>query len=1551
MPPRDLWRPAASGLYDPRHEKDACGVGFVCQKDGLRSHQILRFALAALANCEHRGAVSSDGKTGDGAGVLTQLPHELFAAELPALPAAGRYGVGMFFLPPDEAAAAACRKIVEEEAGRGALRMLAWRVVPIDAQAVGEQARATCPRIEQFFAAAPEHLGDDALERRLFLVRKRIENRVRTTEPNFYVPSFSCRTIVYKGLMVAGQLDRFFADLARPEYATALALFHQRYSTNTHPTWPLAHPFRLLAHNGEINTIQGNILRMWAREPALRSPLWTPEELRELRPIVQPDGSDSSALDNALELIVRSARTPLHALAMLIPEAYKDNPDLSRDLKGFYDYHSGLVEPWDGPAALAVTDGRWAVAALDRNGLRPLRYWRTDDGFVAMGSEAGIVPLPAERIVEKGRLGPGTMFAVDTATGRVLHDGEIKVELAARQPYADWVNDFLHRDPDLPDAAAHAANERAETLDAEGFVRLQKAFGYGEEDIERLLEAMAYEAKEPVGSMGDDTPLAVFSQQPQPLYRYFKQLFAQVTNPPIDPLREKLVMSLDIQIGARGALLVEEPQAAQLLRYRSPILTNSQMQWLREAGDGMFQFKSRTLPCLIPVAAGPEGLEKALETLCAAAHEAVDAGCSLLILSDRGVDAAHAPIPMLLATGAVHHELIRAGVRMKCAVLCETGEPREDHHFACLIAFGASLVNPYLALAGAGQVGAANPRKEAGFDGVRARANYRQAIDGGLLKILSKMGISTLASYRGAQIFEAIGLGPQLVERHFFGTASRIGGIETTDLARDVLRFHAEAFGQDPKLRDRGVYHYLSRDGEYHALNPLVFKALHKAVRTESFDEYRKYADLVDQRPACSLRDLLDWRPAGPALPLDQVESAEEIAKRFCTQAMSHGAVSRETHEALGIAMNRLGGKSNSGEGGEERTRFQPYETGYQPKAEWWHSDWKPQPGDWASSRIKQVASGRFGVTPEYLVNADELEIKLAQGSKPGEGGQIPGFKVSDEIASIRRSQPGVTLISPPPHHDIYSIEDLAQLIYDLKRVNRTARVCVKLVSVVGVGTIAAGVAKGYADSIQISGNDGGTGASPLASIKHAGLPWELGLAETQQTLVKNGLRGRVKLRVDGGMKTGRDVVLGALLGAEEYGFGTTALVAAGCVMARRCHLNNCPVGIASQRPDLRKKFPGTPEHIVNFMLYVAQQVRMILAELGVKTLGELIGRTDLLRQRTGMALPKAGVDLAKLLADPDPAGSSARRWNGGRNDRPETAEPPLDEKIFQAYLPLLAARKPWAKTFPITNRERSVGARLSGEIARVFKDKGLPVGTVKLTFEGASGQSFGAFCNTGMALRLVGEAQDYVGKGMHGGEIVLTPPPGARYAAAASAIMGNTCLYGATGGRLFAAGRAGERFAVRNSGGLAVVEGVGDHGCEYMTNGVVAILGPVGRNFGAGMSGGVAFVLDLDEKHVNPGMVGCEAVDRDTDRELLQAMLQRHAETTGSARARQLLAEWPGAAARFVKVRPHPGKEDQSAHEQDTNRLEAIYLRELLATAIDGAEETDLTGSLVAAT
>ena len=1508
------------------HERDACGVGFVADIQGRKSHTILEHALSALCNLDHRGAVSADGLTGDGAGVLTQIPHALFRRELEAqgihLAEDRDLAVGVMFvgrmLPSEEIFAD-----IEKLIAAAGIPLLMWRDVPINREALGDEARQRCPIIRQVLLGRPKDWDDNHFERKLYMLRKRIERRIEdeSLSRHFYIPSLSHRTLAYKGLMVAPQLSTFYLDLADPLYSTALAVFHQRYSTNTFPRWSLAQPFRFLAHNGEINTLQGNVNFMRAREMVLQSPVWG-EDVHELTPIIEPLGSDSAALDNAFELLTLSGRDPLHTLMMLMPEAYEENPQLDPQLRAFYAYHAALSEPWDGPAALALSDGRYAVAGLDRNGLRPQRYWISQDDIVVVGSEAGMVPIAEENIIEKGRLGPGTMLAVDTQEGRLLRSAEIKARYASQYPYQEWVSQ----------QSIYPSQQANDPLTARGWepqalTRSQLLFGYSSEDYDRIFEPMVFGADIPVGSMGDDTPLAALSEQPQQLYRYFKQRFAQVTNPPIDPLRERLVMSLETVLGPRSNLLHGDEDAARVMRFDSPIIDEAQLAWLRSQSH----FPACTLSARMPVQQGPQGLEAALESLQQQAVQAVEDGCGILILSDRDVDAEYLPLPMLLATSAVHHALLRAGKRTRTGIVVDTGETREDHHYACLVGYGAALVHPYLAFATARDV-AQNSKGHDPIDPEEAVRNYRKAIEKGILKIMSKMGISAISSYRGGQIFEVIGLDKAVVDRYFVGTPNRIGGTTLEAIATDALHFHADAFGENPALVDRGIYRF-RKAGEYHALNPLVFKALHKAVRTESFEAYEQYSRLVDERPVCSLRDLLQYKKAAEPLPLDEVESVDSIVVRFTTQAMSHGAVSREAHETLGIAMNRLGAKSNSGEGGEDPVRFRPYQ---RDMPELSHTEnWYPKAGDWGNSAIKQVASGRFGVTPDYLVSATELEIKMAQGSKPGEGGQIPGHKVNEEIARIRRSVPGVTLISPPPHHDIYSIEDLAQLIYDLKRVNRKARVGVKLVSTAGVGTIAAGVAKGYADNIQISGHDGGTGASPLSSVKNAGVPWELGLAETQQVLVKNNLRGRVTLRVDGGFKTGRDVMIAALLGGEEYGFGTAALVAAGCAMIRQCHLNTCPVGVATQRADLRQKFPGQPEHVINFLTYVAQQVRMILAEMGFRSLDEVIGRSDLLEPKAVSLSRAASIDLSAILSDPDPEGSKPRRSQQLRNNRPELTAP-LDEIIWRDAEAALQSRQPWHKHYTVNNRERSLGARISGEIARLYSDAGLPSGSIQLSFQGVAGQSFGVFNNRGMHLTLEGEAQDYVGKGMYGGEIVVKPSAKAQRLPHEHVIIGNTVMYGATGGSLYASGRAGERLCVRNSGGRVVVEGCGDHGCEYMTGGVAVILGATGRNFGAGMSGGVAYVFDQNDSfrsRYNPSMVELTPLASDSmDAQLLEAMVARHAALTGSPQAQELLQDWPTSLTKFWKVSPRPSLEDATAEEVSDDSLLQHALAELSA-------------------
>ena len=1471
-------------MYKDINEKDACGVGFIANRFGNRSHEIIKMATQAVTNLTHRGAVAADAKTGDGAGILTQIPEKLFQKELEKLgvhlASINDMGVGMIFLPRhDQNAQAHGRALVEKTLQQYGVPLLGWRSVPLDLSALGTTALETMPEIQQVLVGRPEQLADEAFERRLYLICKELEHRITATGlDEFHIASFSHRTVVYKGLLVAPQLSQFYSDLEDSDFEAALAVFHQRYSTNTSSTWRLAQPFHTLAHNGEINTLMGNRNWMQAREADLQSPLWN-EHIQKLVPIIDQHGSDSMSLDSVLALLTHSDRDILHAMMCLIPEAYEQIPDMPDVLKACYEYLSCVSEPWDGPAAVAFTDGIVVGASLDRNGLRPARYKVTTDGTVVMGSEVGIIELDDSCIVEKGRLGPGQMIAVDTAQGQLLKDSEIKRTVAERKPYAEWVQKGIVTLPTEKERASATPETVPEQLPM-----YQKAFGYMTEDVERFIKPMVTEAKEAVGSMGDDTPPAVISRHPRSLYSYFKQRFAQVTNPPIDSIRERLVMSLTTYLGRQHNLLTETDAHARLIRLPSPILTNADLQALRELDISDFQME--TLSVCFSVASGEQRLETALETLCQRASEAVDAGATLLVLSDKDVNPDSAPIPMALAIGAVHHHLIRERKRMRVSLIAETGDAREEHHFAVLIGYGAAAVNPYLAFSTIVQL--AKDDELAGLTAMKAVETYKATVEKGILKIMAKMGISTVSSYRGAQIFEALGVNATVIDKCFTGTTSRLSGIGFTEIAAETLYFHTKAFSgseDDASLEEAGYFRF-RRNGEFHAFNPTVFKSLHKFVKAGKSEDYEKYVDAVKTGEPSSLRDLLAFKPSTP-IPIEAVEPAEDIVRRFTTGSMSFGALSRETHETLAIAMNRLGAKSGSGEGGESPTRF------------------KPQPnGDLASSAIKQVASGRFGVTPTYLISARELEIKMAQGSKPGEGGQIPGHKVTAEIASIRHSVPGVPLISPPPHHDIYSIEDLAQLIYDLKQANPQAKVAVKLVSEFLVGTIASGVAKGYADVIQVSGHEGGTGASPLSSIKNAGTPWELGLAETQRALVTNELRDRVVLRADGGMRSGRDIVIAAMLGAEEYGFGTIAMVATGCVMARQCHLNTCPVGVATQDPALRAKYPGTPEMVVNFMLGVANEVRTILANLGHRSLNDIIGHPELLQPVDLADYPKAAMlDLSEILTPADPTGTQPRYHLQERNDREDI---PLDDQILTDAAEAIEQKTAIQLSYSIRNTHRTVGAKLSGEIARRYGDAGLPDRTIQCHFDGSAGQSFGAFCISGVQFVLTGEANDYVGKGMAGGELIIKPASTVPFQTYENTIIGNTVLYGATAGTLYAAGGVGERFCVRNSGATAVVESVGDHGCEYMTAGTVVILGETGRNFGAGMTGGTAYVLDekaqFEKKH-NSDWVKIEKVTGETDIKSLMALIQNHAAYTGSQHAENILTNWEAFLPHFWKV------------------------------------------------
>ncbi|MCS6812138.1 MAG: glutamate synthase large subunit [Cyanobacteria bacterium] len=1500
-------------------ERDACGVGFLADQQGRASHDLVAKALVALGCLEHRGGCSADRDSGDGAGIMTAIPWELFnewgqAQNLPTLEA-DRAAIAMIFLPQQADQAAAARQRIEQVVVDEGLRVVTWRVVPIAPQVLGVQARENLPQIEQLIVQSPTFRGDD-LERHLYLVRKRIERESLGDE--LYICSFSGRTIVYKGMVRSEVLGQFYLDLQQPSYRSAFAVYHRRFSTNTMPKWPLAQPMRMLGHNGEINTLLGNINWMRARESDLSHPCWE-GRMDDLKPTVNPDNSDSANLDNVMELLVRSDRSPLEAVMIMVPEAYRNQPDLvdHPEVIDFYDYYSGIQEAWDGPALLAFSDGKIVGATLDRNGLRPARYAILQGGLVVVASEAGVIDLPETEILEKGRLGPGQMIAVDLVSHEILKNWDIKQRVASRCPYGQWLREQRY-------CLEPQAFTEAPLMDAEALLRYQTAFGYTAEDVEMIIQEMAAQGKEPTFCMGDDTPLAVLSDKPHLLYDYFKQRFAQVTNPPIDPLRESLVMSLSVFLGNRGNLLTAMPTDARLLKLESPVLNEAELCRIQTSN-----FKTTALSTLFDIATGPDGLQQAVHNLCQQALAAVQAGAEILILSDRvsqtktlSPNAALSPlspdlsyIPPLLAVGAVHHFLIKHGSRMRASLVVDTAQCWSTHHFACLIGYGASAVCPYLALETVCQWWS-DPRtqklmengKTPSISLTKAQENYRKAIEAGLLKILSKMGISLLTSYHGAQIFEAIGIGSDLLELGFRGTASRIGGLTVKDLAQEVISFHSRAFPEltVKKLQNYGFVQFLP-SGEYHMNNPSMAKALHKAVASKSYDHYEVYKQQLENRPVTALRDLLDFQSDREPIALEDVEPATEIVQRFCTGGMSLGALSREAHETLAIAMNRIGGKSNSGEGGEDPLRYRVLtdvdDSGLSPLFP--HLKGLAN-GDTASSAIKQVASGRFGVTPEYLTNCKQLEIKVAQGAKPGEGGQLPGKKVSPYIAMLRRSKPGVTLISPPPHHDIYSIEDLAQLIFDLHQINPQAKVSVKLVAEIGIGTVAAGVAKANADIIQISGHDGGTGASPLSSIKHAGSPWELGLTEVHRVLMENRLRDRVILRADGGLKTGWDVLMAALMGAEEYGFGSIAMIAEGCIMARVCHTNNCPVGVASQREDLRKRFPGTPEHVVNFFLFIAEEVRSLLARLGYRSLNEVIGRADLLTMRQGVSLKKVdALNLACLLNLPDTRHD--RSWlihedvhsNGAVLDDQLLADSDIQTAIQQQGIV--------TKDLAIVNTDRTVGARLSGAIARQYGDAGFE-GQITLNFTGSAGQSFGAFNLPGMTLRLVGEANDYVGKGMHGGEIIICPPPDANYDPATNVIIGNTCLYGATGGALYANGQAGERFAVRNSRAIAVIEGAGDHCCEYMTGGVVVVLGRVGRNVGAGMTGGLAYILDEDNTvatKLNPEIVKLQRVQTDAGEQQLRTLIQAHYDRTRSRKAQTILANWATFLPQFWQVVP----------------------------------------------
>nr|WP_127754046.1 glutamate synthase large subunit [Devosia sp. 1566] len=1524
-------RPAAQGLYDPANEHDACGIGMIANIKNKPSHEVVEKGLEILENLEHRGAVGADPLMGDGAGILVQTPHAFFSKVLPfPLPEKQFYAVAMLFYPNDPALRDRCAQTVRACLASEGLTLLGERLVPFDNSALSAGVIATQPIIEQMVIGRPVGLTIDEFERKLLIVRKVISNTVyreipeSDTDNGFYVVSMSARTIVYKGMFLAYQLKAFYPDLHDEDFESAIALVHQRFSTNTFPSWKLAHPYRMTTHNGEINTIRGNVNWMAARQASVSSPLFG-EDITKIWPISYEGQSDTACFDNALEFLVRGGYSLPHAAMMLIPEAWAGNPLMDDTRRAFYEYHAALMEPWDGPAAMSLSDGRYVVATLDRNGLRPARYLVTKEGHVVLASESGVLDIPEEDVVERWRLQPGRMLLIDLEEGRIISDDEIKQSLAVRNPYSAWLARTQIVLEDLPETQPKAPTTSESLLD-----RMQ-AFGYTQEDIKLLMTPMATTGQEAVGSMGTDTPISALSDKSKLLYTYFKQNFAQVTNPPIDPIREESVMSLVSFIGPRPNLFdLEGASHHKRLEVRQPILTNEDLEKIRAIGDmADNEFRTQTLDITYPAAEGAAGMEAALATICEAAETAVRGEFNIIILSDRLVSAERIAIPALLATAAVHHHLIRKGLRTSSGLVVETGEAREMHHFAMLAGYGAEAINPYLAFEALAALHAEG-EFPAEVDAHEVVYRYIKSVGKGLLKVMSKMGISTYQSYCGAQIFDAVGLSTEFVQRFFFGTATTIEGVGLLEIAEETVSRHAGAFGNDIVLQKSldvgGEYMYRIR-GEKHAWSPDVVADLQHAVRTRedspetAQDRYNSFAQRVNtaENGYLAIRHLLDFKPLGPAVALEEVEPAVDLVKRFVTGAMSFGSISREAHTTLAIAMNRIGGKSNTGEGGEEPDRYKPLQDGSSNPLR---------------SAIKQVASGRFGVTTEYLVNADQLQIKVAQGAKPGEGGQLPGHKVDWIVAKTRHSTPGVGLISPPPHHDIYSIEDLAQLIYDLKNVNETADISVKLVSEVGVGTVAAGVAKARADHITISGYDGGTGASPLTSLKHAGGPWEIGLAETHQTLVLNRLRARVKLQVDGGLKTGRDVLVGALLGADEFGFSTAPLIAAGCIMMRKCHLNTCPVGVATQDPVLRKRFKGTPEHVINYFFFIAEELRGLMAQLGARTLNELVGRSDLIVQKPMPEHWKSeGVDLSRLLFKPEPLGGDTL-FQSERQDH--HLEAVLDRKLVELAQPALEHGKAVQIELPIRSRDRSAGAMLSGAVAKRYGHEGLPEDTISIKLNGTAGQAFGAFLAHGISIDLVGDANDYVGKGLSGGRIVVRPSPTTGIIPEKSIIVGNTVLYGAISGECYFRGVAGERFAVRNSGALAVVEGTGDHGCEYMTGGVVVVIGQTGRNFAAGMSGGVAYVLDEDEtfrSRCNLAMVELEPVPEEEslmqrlhhhggdlewhgrvdisgditkhDDERLHQLISNHLHYTGSTRAKYVLDHWAEMRPKFVKVMP----------------------------------------------
>ncbi|SMO54728.1 glutamate synthase (ferredoxin) [Fodinibius sediminis] len=1493
------------GLYQSHHEHDACGIGFVVNIKGKESHKIVEQALTVLHNLDHRGATGSEKNTGDGAGILLQIPHNFLSDSCRGLgidlPGRGQYGVGMIFLPPDREERLACEKIIREVVEEEGQEVLGWRKVPTDNFYLGQSAKDAEPSVRQLFIGRSRDIHTELdFERKLYIIRRKITKRIENSEIQdkdyLYINSLSSRTIIYKGMLTSTQLKDFYPDLTDPKMESALALVHSRFSTNTFPNWKLAHPFRYLIHNGEINTLRGNQNWMRAREAQLSTDLFD-VDLDTLRPIIQEDGSDSAKFDNCLEFLLLSGRSLPHAMMMMIPEPWEKHESMDDEMKAFYEYHSCLMEPWDGPASIAFTDGKTVGATLDRNGLRPSRYYVTSDDMIVLSSEVGVLDIPAENIVYKDRLQPGRMLLIDTEEGRIKSDEEIKHQIAQEHPYREWLDDNLVDFHDLP------YNEQDEPgISHDEIVHRQKVFGYTYEDLNVNVGPMAENMLQPVGAMGNDAPIAVLSNEPQLLYNYFKQLFAQVTNPPIDPIREELITSTETILGSEGNILDTTPENCRQIRLKTPVLKNEELAKLKNIN--LSGFKSKTLPILFDVKKGGEGLEQALDNLFDAADQAIEDGVNILILSDRDFNRQKAPIPALLAVAGLHHHLIRSGNRTKVGLVLESGEPRETHHFCTLLGYGVEAVNPYMAYESLHDL-IREGHLDLSFE--RAQKGYNKAVVKGIVKVMSKMGISTIKSYRGAQIFEALGLDKELVDKYFTWTDSRIGGIGLDTIAREAQMRHHEAFPNyrtNGQVLDEGGQYKWRKESEYHAYNPKTVHTLQLATKNGDYELYKEYSNLIDEQsdPPASLRNLMDFNiDESQSIPIEEVESVEEICKRFKTGAMSYGSISQETHEALAIAMNRIGGKSNTGEGGEDPARYTP----------------EPN-GDSKNSAIKQVASGRFGVTSEYLTQGDEIQIKMAQGAKPGEGGELPGRKVYPWIADVRLSTPGVGLISPPPHHDIYSIEDLAQLIHDLKNANKDARINVKLVSAVGVGTIATGVAKGHADVILVSGHDGGTGASPQTSIKHAGLPWELGISETHQTLVLNDLRSRVTLETDGQIKTGRDIAVAALLGGEEFGFGTSALITLGCIMMRVCHLDTCPVGIATQNPELRHKFTGDPAYVVNFMKFVAQELREYMAKLGFRTVDEMIGRTDKLVQAKTDHWKARYLDLSPILHRPDRADEVGTRCMIKQNHGLENA---LDiQTLMDICEPALANEKSVRATLPIKNTNRVVGTIVGSELTRRYGSKGLPEDTIHLKFEGSAGQSFGAFIPNGMTLELEGDANDYFGKGLSGGKLILYPPKNARFDPAENIIVGNVSFYGATSGQAYIRGKAGERFCVRNSGLHAVVESVGDHACEYMTGGRVVVLGETGRNFGAGMSGGIAYILDSNQqfhKRCNTDRVLLEQLNDKEEIEQVYEMIRRHAEYTDSHRGWKVLAKWDEMIHKFVKVLPKDFKKMQQSIEK----------------------------------